>query len=227
MMSSRSRTRSAAIGLAWAGLLLGIGGILHPRVDTSVDLEQGLAGMFESSTWDVAHALTLAGYMVLAVSLAVLVRGLGSGWGSRQRLIGWAAVAGACIAAVESVPHLFAASETDALLAGGSTPLTDLHTILQAFATPAIGLSVAALAVASARNRALGNGFIVAVVGIVGGVAYTFAGPMIALTENSEFSPLFIGSAGVSIWFVVSGIRMALRLSSGEVNRPLETAPAG
>jgi hypothetical protein len=226
-MSLISRTRSAAIGLAWAGLLLGIGGILHPRVDTSVDLDQGLAGMFESSTWDIAHALTLAGYMVLAVSLAVLVRGLGPGWSARQRLIGWAAVGGACIAAVESVPHLFASSETDALLSGGSTPLTDLHTILQAFATPAIGLSVAALAIASSRHRTLGNGSIVAVVGIVGGVAYTFAGPMIALTENSEFSPLFIGSAGVSIWFVVSGIRMTLRHNAGRIDRELEAAPAG
>ena len=226
-MSSNARTRSAAIGLAWVGLLLGTGGILHPRVDTSVEFEQGLAGMFESSTWDVAHALTLAGYIVLAVSLAVLVRGLGSGWGPRQRLVGWAAVAGATIAAVETVPHLLAASETSALLADGSTPLTNLHTILQAISTPAVGLSVAALAVASARNRRLGNGFIVAVVGIVGGVAYAFAGPMIALTENSEFSPLFIGSAGVSIWFVISGIRMTRRLSSARIDRGLEAAPVG
>jgi hypothetical protein len=46
---SRSRTRSAAVGLAGAGLLLGIGGALHPRVDTHVEYEHGLAGMYESS----------------------------------------------------------------------------------------------------------------------------------------------------------------------------------
>jgi hypothetical protein len=225
-MSSNSLTRSAAIGVAWAGLLLGIGGILHPRVDSSVDLEQGLAGMFESSTWDVAHALTLAGYLVLAVSLAVLVRQLGSGWSARQRMIGWAAVAGATIAAIESVPHLLAATETNALLAGDSTPLTDLHTILQAIATPAVGLTFAALAVASARNHALGNGMIVAVLALVGGVVYSFAGPGIAITENPELSPLFIGSAGLSIWLLVAGIRTALRLTTSATDRELKPAPS-
>ena len=31
---------------------------------------------------------------------------------------------------------------------------------------------------------------------VVGGLAFALAGPAIALTENSELSPLFAGSAG-------------------------------
>ena len=171
--------------------------MLHPRVDTAVEFEAGLVGMFESGAWVMAHALTMAGFAVLAASLAVLVRG--SVWG-------WIAVAGAALAAIESVPHLLAASEADALAAGGSTPLTDLHTVLQALATPAVGLSIAALAVVSARS---GSGMIVAAFAVVGGIAYALAGPAIALTENSELSPLFAGSAGIAIWCVFSGARMA------------------
>jgi hypothetical protein len=226
IVTSRARTRSAALGLAGAGLLLGIAGMLHPRVDTSVDFDQGLAGMFESAAWVGSHALTLAGFVLLAVSLGVLVRDLGAGWGSGQRVIGFVAAAGAAIAALESVPHLLAGSEADALLGGGSTPLTDLHTVLQAISTPVVGLSVAALAVASARSRALGSGRIAAAVAVVGGVAFALAGPAIAITENPELSPLFSGAAALSIWFILSGVRTARRLSGGEVDRKLEMAPA-
>ena len=219
-------SRGAAIGLAAAGLLLGVGGMLHPRVDTSVGYEQGMAGMFESSTWTGAHALTLAGFMLLAVSLTLLVRNFGPEWSRGRRLIGWAAVAGAGIAAVESVPHLLAASEADAMLAHGSTPLSDLHSALQAISTPAVGLSVAALALATARSRALGSGRVVAAIALVGGVAFALAGPVIAITENSALSPLFVGSAGLSIWLIASGVRTARRLSAAEMTGRLATAPA-
>jgi hypothetical protein len=225
-MSSSSRTASAAVGLAGAGLLLAAGGLLHPRVDTSADFEQGLAGMFERSAWVASHAITLAGFVLLAVSLAGLLRGLGPAWSARRRVIGWTVVAGAGLAAVESVPHLLAASEADALIDGASTPLTDLHSILQAIATPVLGLSVAALAVACAPTRALGSGRIAAAVAVVGGVAFALAGPAIAITHNPELSPLFVGSAGISIWLMVSGLATARRLAGVPIDAELEMAAA-
>jgi hypothetical protein len=226
VMSSRIRTGSAAVGLTGAGLLLGLGGALHPRVDTAVEYEKGLAGMFESAAWVSSHALTMAGFVVLGVSLAVLVRDLGPAWGSRVRAIGWVAAVAAGLAAMESVPHLLARSEADALLEGGSTPLTDLHAVLQAVATPAVGLSLAALAVATAGTRALGSGRIAAGVAVAGGVAFALAGPAIAVTENSELSVLFTGSAGLSIWLLVSGVRTARRLRGAGIERELEMAVA-
>ena len=225
-MTSSSQTGPAALGLAAAGILLGLGGALHPRVDTDVAFEQGLAGMFESSAWVGAHAITLAGYVLVAVALALLVRGLGPTWGSWQRLIAWAAVAGAGLAAVESVPHLLAGSEADALLGGGNTPLTDLHSVLQAISTPVVGLSVAALAVASTRSRALDGGRIAAAAAVVGGVAFAVAGPVIAFTHDSALSALFAGSAGLSVWFIVAGVRTARRLGDSGIARELGTAPA-
>lgn len=190
-------------------LLIGLGGQLHPRVDTALEYEQGLAGMFADSTWAPAHALTLGGFVLLATSLAVLVANLGAVSSPRVRTAGWVAVGAAGIAVVELVPHLLAKSEATAVVDGAATPLTDLHSLLQAVSTPAVGLSLAALAVLSAPNRALGSGRIAAAVAVLGGLTFAAAGPAIAITEDPAFSPLFAGAAGLAIWLVVSGVRSA------------------
>ena len=102
-MNSPSST--GAIGLAVAGLLIGAGGVLHPRVDTSLEFDQGLAGMFESSAWSLSHLLTMAGFVV--------ARRVARDVGDRTslRVLGRIAAVGAAFAALESVPHLLAASE--------------------------------------------------------------------------------------------------------------------
>lgn len=187
-MNSPSST--GAIGLAAAGLLIGLGGVMHPRVDTTVEFDQGLAGMFESAAWSPSHLLTMAGFLVLALSLAALTNGT----------LGRIAAAAAAFAAIESVPHLLAASNAS---------LTDVHTVLQAFSTPMVGLSLAALAV----TREIDGGRIATALAVVGGVAFAFAGPAIALTHDSAFSPLFAGSAGLAIWAVVAGTRRGRQLT--------------
>jgi hypothetical protein len=199
-MNSPSST--GAIGLAAGGLLIGLGGVLHPRVDTSVEFEQGLAGMFESSAWSPSHLLTMAGFLVLALSLAALASG-------SLRVLGRIAAVAAAFAAVETVPHLLAASEAS---------LVDLHTALQAVSTPAVGLSFAALALAGRRSGELDAGRIGTALAVVGGCVFAFAGPAIALTENSELSTLFAGSAGLAIWAVVAGTRRARRLAPAPVH---------
>jgi hypothetical protein len=212
---SPSGGRAGAIGLAIAGLLIGLGGVLHPRVDSSLTFDQGLAGMFESSLWTASHLITMAGFAALATSLAVLVSALGPGWSPRLRLIGWTAAAATGFAAVETLPHLLAASDAGAIQRGESTPLADLHTTLQAVSTPAVGISVAALALAGARSRTLDGGRVATSLAVLGGLAFALAGPAIAISESSALSPLFVGSAGLAIWAVVAGLRTARQLESG------------
>jgi hypothetical protein len=219
--SSSAGARAGAAGLAVAGLLIALGGILHPRVDTSLEFEQGLVGMFESPAWTASHGLTMAGFGALAVSLAVLVRG----WTPPLSVIGGIAAAAAGFAAVESLPHLLAASDADAIRRGDAAPLADLHTTLQAISTPAVGLSIVALAVAGARSGVLDGGGVATALAVIGGVAFAFAGPAIALTESSEFSPLFAGSAGIAVWAVLAGARTTRRLSRG-TERVHDLAPA-
>ena len=211
-MSTSTRTRRAVTGLAVAGLLMGAGGILHPHADTGAGYEEALAGMFEASAWTLSHGMALLGFLLLTVSAVTLVRELGPGWPSGLRLAGWAVVLGAGLAVVESVPHLLASSEADALLRGEATPLTNLHAMLGAITTPVLGLSVAALALVSARERVLGNGRIAAAVAVAGGLAYALAGPLMVLTKDPAFSPLFAGSAGLAVWLVLAGVRTARRL---------------
>ena len=122
---------------------------------------------------------------------------------------GWIAAVATAFAALESVPHLLAASEPS---------LVDVHTTLQAFSTPVVGLSLAAVALVGARSGELDAGRIVTALAVAGGVAFAFAGPAIALTENPELSPLFAGSAGLAVWAVVAGTRRARALTPAPVH---------
>jgi hypothetical protein len=222
--SSAGGARAGAAGVAIAGLLIALGGVLHPRVDTGVEFEQGLAGMFESSMWAASHGLAMAGFGALALSLVMLVRAPLPGWTPGLRLIGGIAAAATAFAALETLPHLLAASDAGAIRRGDATPLADLHTTLQAFSTPAVGLSIAALALAGARSGTLDGGRAATALAVLGGLAYAVAGPAIAITESSGPSPLFAGSAGIAIWAVVAGTRTA-RLQRADQDRHL--APAG
>jgi hypothetical protein len=225
-MSTSTKTRRAVTGLAGAGLLMAAGGIMHPHADTDAGYDGALAGMFQASAWTVSHALVLFGFLLLALSMTTLVREQGHGWSSGLRLAGWAVAVAAGLAVVESVPHLFASSEADALLRGDATPLTDLHAVLGAVTTPMVGLSIAALAVIGARDRVLGNGRIAAALAVAGGLAYTLAGPLMLLTKDPAFSPLFAGSAALAIWLVLAGVRTARRLSEDATSGRLELAAA-
>jgi hypothetical protein len=202
-----STSKAGAVGLAAAGLLIGLGGILHPRVDSSLEFEQGLAGMFESAGWALSHVLTMAGFLTLAMSLSLLA----SAWSPGLRVLGRIAAVGTAFAALESLPHLLAASEATELRHGAATPLADLHTVLQAISTPVVGLSLAALALTGARSGALDGGRIATALACIGGLAFALAGPAIALSENPALSPLFAGSAGLAVWAVVAGTRTARR----------------
>jgi hypothetical protein len=208
----QTRTTPPAATLAAAGLLLAAGGLMHPHADAEAGYEQALAGMFGASAWTASHGLTLSAFLLVAVALAALLRAVGDGWAVRVRRAGWAVVAGAGLAAVEAVPHLLASTEADALLRGDATPLTDLHAVLQAVATPAFGLAVAALALTTAGDRTLGNGRVAALAGVLGGLAYALAGPLMLLTEDPALSPLFAGAAPIAVWFVLAGARTGRRL---------------
>ncbi len=200
--------RAAAFGLAGAGLLMALGGGLHPRVEEGATYEDGLAGMFENSAWAASHGLAMAGYVALAASLFLLVRAVGAAWTSRMRFVASAAVVAAGLAAVETVPHMLASADAAELRAGADAPLAELHSILQAFTSPLLGLSVAALAVVGARSGALDGGRIATALAVVGGLAFAVAGPALAITHDTALSPLFAGSAGIAIWALVTGARL-------------------
>ena len=110
--------------MALAGALTLAGGMLHPDSEED-EFDAALSSMLADSAWAPSHALLLAGLALLTMSL----RSLRSEQLLRPAVL--FAAGASTLAMIEMVPHLLAASESDEVLAGGSTPLTDTHTVIE------------------------------------------------------------------------------------------------
>lgn len=199
------RTKLTGIGLVAGGGLYAIGGLLHPRGSGETKNDY-IASMLSQSSWAGSHLVSCVGLIVIAVTLA-RAAGVGT-FGSRARNWVWAAGIGAGLGAAELLPHTAAASERTHLEHGEATPILDTHLWLQTLATPALGLTTAALAVAVAREARTTAARALAAIAVVCGTAYAFAGPLTALTEGVRFVVLFPASAGIAIWYLGTGIRL-------------------
>lgn len=202
---SKTLRRSSIMLLAGA-ILLPIASQLHPTADTTLDFDTAVAGMLDDDAWYPAHLLELAatGLVLSAlwqISRTPLVKNLRA-----LRIAVLAAAAGTTIHLVDLVPHTFAATEVDELLAGGATPLLDAHLVTQAIATAVFGLSIAALAFLDARRSRRWT-WIPAAIAVIGGLAGALAGPLLLITEDTKYGALFIGYAGIGIWLLVTAIR--------------------
>ncbi|MEO5921432.1 MAG: hypothetical protein ABIQ01_09860 [Pseudolysinimonas sp.] len=208
-----ARLSIPAIGLALGGLVFGVGGSLHPDAPATT-VTEALGTMYESPLWTPAHLLALVGVLLIAISLLGLTRGTPVISGAvKVRPFAIAAAVGAVIAAIELVPHLLSSSEHAALREGDTTPLTDLHGALQIVATPALGLTVAALAVAVAASRERYRllWWLAAIPAVLGGLTWAAAGPLVNLTHEPAFAALFTGAAGIAIWYLLAGLVVSIR----------------
>jgi hypothetical protein len=201
------RARAAAL-LAVGGLLLSMGGQLHPH-GVGDTVAGYLGSMLAGPGWPLSHALLLAGTLLATLGFLDLRRAGGPGAPLRRWLT--LAVAGWAVAAVEMVPHLLAVTDADGLERHGATPVLDVHLVLQVLATPALGLTTAALAVAVARSARTWPARLLAVPAVVGGVGYALAGPLVAATGDLHWTVLFPLQAGPALWLVGTGIRLAPR----------------
>jgi hypothetical protein len=201
----RTSARASGALFVGGGILTAVGGKLHP-VGSGDDVPGHLLTMFASPAWPLAHLLLLAG-TVLGVT-AIL-----SAW--RGRLFGaqvqpWLVVAalGWTFGAVELVPHLLAAREAHALAHHQATPVLDVHLVMQVVASPAVGLTGAALATAIARASRSRTAWVLAGFAVVGGVLSGAAAPLVVLTGNPVFTVLFPLQAGLSVWLLGTGVRL-------------------
>ncbi|WP_392544780.1 hypothetical protein [Oryzobacter telluris] len=202
---SPSSVRPAALTTGAGGLLLGAGGQLHPR-GSGATVDAYLSSMLGDPGWATSHVLLLAGTVTTTIGLALLRRSGATG----PRVAPWllAAVVGWAVAALELVPHLFAVNDAEALAHHGDTPVLDLHLLAQVVATPALGLTAAALAVAVARAAGTWPARLLAVPGVLGGLGYAAAGPLVATTHDLAVTPLFALQAGVAVWLVGTAVRL-------------------
>lgn len=193
-------TRAAALTLATSGALLTVGGILHPSGPWTEQLVDG--------RWIPAHVGILIGAVLLVVAL---LRLSGDMPPSRVRTAARVAAAAAGLTAAESIPHLLAFTDAHAVSHGGATPMLETHMVAGLFTNAILAISLIVLAVLAAPTRALGTGPAVAVLVVLGGLAFAAAAPTVVATGVDAFAVLFSGSILIGLWLLVSGIALARR----------------
>jgi hypothetical protein len=199
--------RRVAPLLGFGGLLIAVGGELHPH-DTKDTVHDTLEHYLASSVWNLSHLLVLTGVLVAVGGMVLARRAQAFGPTVQPAL----SVAIWCwtLAAIELVPHVLATRDLDALQDHGSTPILDTHLLLNVVATPLFGLSAAALAIAVARAARTKPATALAVLAVVGGLAYAAAGPQIKIIGNVDLSILFAGQAPIALWLIGTAARLAV-----------------
>lgn len=197
-----------AAGLIAGGVLYAVGGQLHPRGKGDTK-DAYLDSMLTDSNWAASHLAQFVALAVITATYVIAYRADVFGRATRRWVL--AATVGAGIAAAEMLPHLAASSEHHSLEHGEATPILDTHLLLQVVATPALGLTTAALAIAVARASGTLPARLLAGVAVVFGVAYALAGPLVRFTEDLSFTKLFPAQAGIAIWILGTGVRVLLR----------------
>lgn len=215
MSTTSTPVRAARVKATIAGwlLLAGgaaflIGGGIHPKADApGGGAKERLRVMFEDGAWYPSQALMLAGTALIAAGLVALVRHgrpQGAPWARRTAVV---AAVGSVLASVALLLHLLAAGEADRLGVGGDAPVTDTLVVVDTIAMPVFGLGVAALALAGALTRAVGN-VVVAIPGVVGGVGYALAAGSILISD--QLDGLFPTAIGIALWAGAVGVQLLL-----------------
>jgi hypothetical protein len=189
------------------GIIYFLGGSLHPREDVEgVGVKERVLPMFRDDAWYPSHTLLLAGTGLIAVVLVLVA--LRRPFAGRAHTALVAAAVASVLATLGTTLHLVMASEADHIAAHGSTPLTDLNTVVETVTAPAFGLTVAALAIIGAATRTFGNRA-AAVLAVVGGVAYALASATFAFTDVLD--PLFPVASLFGPWAVITAISLLRR----------------
>src|SRR5258708_3384000 len=103
--------------------------------------------MLADPRWIPAHAAMLAAFAVACAGFARIARSEGEA----ARVFASFAAVGLGAAALESIPHLFAFLDRDALANGGPIPVVKLHLTMATLSYPLSGFSTAAFALRDGR----------------------------------------------------------------------------
>lgn len=204
--------------LAAGGVLFLVGGLLHPRGDSTLPEPQATAEFIGAATWIPAHALILAGTIGFLIGLFALARSrtpLSTG----ARRAAWVAAVAAVLFAVEGVFHLAAFVDENAVLAGEATPFLSTHMAMSLVVYPLFTFAVAALAVLSGRTL---THPVVGIIGAIGAVAFGVAPALVGLAGIEVLAPLFpVGGILMALWFTVVGVTGLIRRSARSTAAPV------
>ena len=201
-------------------LLMVIGGPMHPDAEAEDSLRQELATMTADDRWVPGHTLIAVATLLLAVGLWGAYRS--GAWPTARTALRWGAVA-ISLYVVETVMHLAAAVDSDALAAGESAPVAFGHIGLALVLYPVSGLAVAWLAWSLGRAWG-GPARLLALTGILGGLVHAASVPLTVALPDVEATPLF-ASAGMllALWSLSVGL---VGLSHGAGSGPAQEGVA-
>lgn len=201
---------AATAGTRWrplliaAGLCMAAAGPLHPDSDASGSMREEMATMTAGDTWVLSHTGTAIGTVLLALGLRAAARS-GRWPAATHRALRLAGLAVA-VYVVETVMHLAAVVDRDALAAGESAPVAFSHLALAAVLYPVSGLALAALA-ARLVTTVTGGHKVLAAIGVLAGVAHAVSVPLTLLAPDVETTPVFAGAGMLlAAWALGTGI---------------------
>ena len=209
---------------AWRLLMVGsaltavVGGGMHPDSDASDPLRERLVVMTADDQWVLGHAFIVVSTVLLALGLRAARRD--PSWSPAvRRALAVAAVA-VGLYVVETVAHLAAVVDSDALAAGEAAPVAWSHIGLSAVLYPVSGWAVALLALALARGAGPVRR-VVAGVGVVAGVVHAASVPLMLLLPDLEASRLFpVAAIGLALWTLGTGLLGAPRPTPADTEVP-------
>jgi cytochrome bd-type quinol oxidase subunit 2 len=190
--------------LAVAGVFALVGGPMHPDADPSGSLSEELAVMTADPRWVLGHALVAASAVLLAAGLWALHRR----GGLERRAARALRVAAAAVSlyVVETLFHMAAGVDSDALAAGDFAPIAGTHLLLASVLYPVSGAALVLLGLALLRD---GRGLrrVIALLAVLGGALHASSLPVVMLLPDIDGTPLFAGaSVLVALWSLVTGL---------------------
>lgn len=160
--------------------------------------------MTADPSWVTGHALTALSTVLLAAGLWTLHR-RGDLPGRTARAVRMAVVA-VSVYVVETLFHLAAVVDADALAAGDAAPVAGGHVLLSAALYPVSGVAPALLGLAMLRESG-GPWRAIAPLAVLGGTLHALAVPLILLQPDTDGAPLFAGGAVLlAVWSLLTGL---------------------
>jgi hypothetical protein len=185
------------------GVMMALGGRMHPEADASGTLREELAEMTADDAWVPGHTLVMLGTFALVAALWWALAA--DAWPRARRALIATAVA-MSLYAVETVFHLAAVVDAEHLAHGHAAPISVTHIGLAIVLYPVSGLILAAF---GARLIATESGVrrLVPGLAVLAGLLHAVSVPGTVVFPDAELSPVFAG-AGIllALWSVLTGL---------------------
>jgi hypothetical protein len=191
------------LALVASWLLSVIGGSMHPDAEATDSLRQELATMTADERWVPGHVLLSVATVLLALGLWGASRS--DAWPTARRALRVGAVV-VGVYVVETVMHLAAVVDQEALAQGEAAPVAFTHVAMAVVLYPVSGLVIAWVAITLGRAWT-GPARLLALAGVLGGLVHAASVPTTIVFPDAEATPMFAGAGMLlALWSLSIGL---------------------